>query len=165
MLEVTELAISNLKSYMEQNNIDSALRVALMQGGWSGPSLGLALDEPKDNDTTVEESDLTFLVDNELMASCGGIKIDFVESGMRSGFSITSKIPIAGAGGGCSSGSCGSGGCGWSGLKQSDLNEPRSSGRGFFYSFLILFLRYNKTGERFSPYRFPWGCSWPCNRE
>ena len=33
MLEVTELAISNLKSYMDQNNIDSALRVALMQGG------------------------------------------------------------------------------------------------------------------------------------
>jgi Fe-S cluster assembly iron-binding protein IscA len=33
MLEVTELAITNLKSYMEQNNVDSALRVALMQGG------------------------------------------------------------------------------------------------------------------------------------
>lgn len=33
MFEVTELATENLKSYMEQNNIDSALRVALMQGG------------------------------------------------------------------------------------------------------------------------------------
>ncbi len=33
MLEVTTLAIQNLKSYMEQNNLDSALRVALMQGG------------------------------------------------------------------------------------------------------------------------------------
>ncbi|MCK4838550.1 MAG: Fe-S cluster assembly protein HesB [Desulfobulbaceae bacterium] len=33
MLEVTELAITNLKSYMEQNSVDSALRVALMQGG------------------------------------------------------------------------------------------------------------------------------------
>ena len=33
MLEVTELAISNLKAYMDQNKIDSALRVALMQGG------------------------------------------------------------------------------------------------------------------------------------
>ena len=33
MLEVTELAITNLKSYMEQNKVDSALRVALMQGG------------------------------------------------------------------------------------------------------------------------------------
>ena len=33
MLEVTELALTNLKDYLEQNNIDSALRVALMQGG------------------------------------------------------------------------------------------------------------------------------------
>jgi Fe-S cluster assembly iron-binding protein IscA len=33
MLEVTELAITNLKSYMAQNNVESALRVALMQGG------------------------------------------------------------------------------------------------------------------------------------
>ena len=33
MLEVTALAAQNLKSYMEQNKIDSALRVALMSGG------------------------------------------------------------------------------------------------------------------------------------
>ncbi|MBU0728632.1 MAG: Fe-S cluster assembly protein HesB [Proteobacteria bacterium] len=33
MLEVTELATKNLKSYMEQNNLDSALRIAIMQGG------------------------------------------------------------------------------------------------------------------------------------
>jgi len=33
MLEVTELAVENLKSYLSQNNIDSAVRVALMQGG------------------------------------------------------------------------------------------------------------------------------------
>ena len=33
MFEVTDLATENLKSYMEQNNIDSALRVAIMGGG------------------------------------------------------------------------------------------------------------------------------------
>lgn len=33
MLEVTELATQNLKTYMEQNNIESALRVAIMGGG------------------------------------------------------------------------------------------------------------------------------------
>ncbi|MBU0674869.1 MAG: hypothetical protein KJ950_09530 [Proteobacteria bacterium] len=60
---------------------------------------------------TVEQSDLTFLVDNDLMKNCESIKIDFMESGMRSGFTITSKIPVAGGGSGCGS-SCGSGGCG-----------------------------------------------------
>jgi len=33
MLEVTSLAKENLKNYLTQNNIDSAVRVALMQGG------------------------------------------------------------------------------------------------------------------------------------
>lgn len=30
---VTDLAIDKLKEYMEQNSIESALRIALMQGG------------------------------------------------------------------------------------------------------------------------------------
>jgi len=33
MFEVTELATQNLKSYMEENKIESALRVAIMGGG------------------------------------------------------------------------------------------------------------------------------------
>lgn len=33
MFEVTESATQNLKSYLEQNNIDSALRIAIMSGG------------------------------------------------------------------------------------------------------------------------------------
>lgn len=33
MFEVTDSAVSNLKSYLEQNKIDSAVRIALMQGG------------------------------------------------------------------------------------------------------------------------------------
>jgi Fe-S cluster assembly iron-binding protein IscA len=33
MLEVTELAQKNLKEYLAQHNIDSAIRVAIMQGG------------------------------------------------------------------------------------------------------------------------------------
>ena len=110
MFEVTELATQNLKSYMDQNKIDSALRVALMGGGWSGPSLGLALDEPKETDAKYEQDGLTFLVDNNLLDTCGAIKIDFIDSGMRSGFSISSEKPISG--GGCSSASCGSS-CGW----------------------------------------------------
>jgi iron-sulfur cluster assembly protein len=33
MLEVTDLAVTKLKAYLDDNNIDSAVRVALMQGG------------------------------------------------------------------------------------------------------------------------------------
>jgi len=33
MFEVTDSATQNLKSYMDENKIDSALRIALMSGG------------------------------------------------------------------------------------------------------------------------------------
>lgn len=33
MLEITELASKKLKAYLEDNSIDSPVRVALMQGG------------------------------------------------------------------------------------------------------------------------------------
>jgi hypothetical protein len=33
MFEVTALAVDNLKAYLEQNKISSAIRIALMQGG------------------------------------------------------------------------------------------------------------------------------------
>ena len=33
MFAVTPLAVKNLKAYLEQNKISSAIRVALMQGG------------------------------------------------------------------------------------------------------------------------------------
>ncbi len=33
MIEVTELASEKLKAYLEENNLDSPIRVAMMQGG------------------------------------------------------------------------------------------------------------------------------------
>ncbi len=33
MFEVTGSAITNLKTYLSQNNIESAVRIALVQGG------------------------------------------------------------------------------------------------------------------------------------
>ncbi len=74
--------------------------------------MGLALDEPKDNDKVYDQDDLTFLVEEGLMSTCGAIQVEFIDAGPRSGFGIKSTNPISGGSGGCSSGSCGSGGCG-----------------------------------------------------
>jgi len=65
----------------------------------------LALDEPKENDQVFDENGVSFLVDNALMENCGDIKVDFIDDGFRSGFSIQSTRPI---GGGSACGSCGS---------------------------------------------------------
>ena len=72
--------------------------------------MGLALDEPKDNDKVFEEGTLKFVVDEQLIAQVGAIKVDFIEAGYQSGFSISTEKPLPGAGGGCS---CWSGGGAW----------------------------------------------------
>ena len=57
-----------------------------------------------------EEDTLKFLVDSDLLTRCGSVKVDFIEAGYRSGFSITATNPLGG--GSCSiGGSCG-GSCG-----------------------------------------------------
>ncbi|TKB27552.1 iron-sulfur cluster assembly accessory protein [Desulfopila sp. IMCC35006] len=112
MLEITTQANEKLIEYLQANNISSSLRVAVMQGGCSGPSLGLALDEEKPTDELFKRQNLTFLVEKDLLQQCGSIKVDYAEAGNRSGFTITSTNPLPDTGGGCSSGSCGSGGCG-----------------------------------------------------
>jgi hypothetical protein len=75
----------------------------------------LALDEPTDKDEVFEAAGLTFLIEKELQAQTGNIKIDMTYYG----FVVESENPVGGGSGGscdCSSasscGSAGSGGCG-----------------------------------------------------
>ena len=94
MIEVAQSAQEKLDEYLKQNSIDSAIRVYMAQGGWSGPSLALALDEPKENDDRYETAGVTYLIDKKLLEHVGGVKIDFVEQGWRSGFVVSSHKPV-----------------------------------------------------------------------
>lgn len=113
MLELTEKAGQKLKEYLEQNKIDSAVRVALMSG-CGGPSLGLALDVAKATDTAAEWNGVRVIIDNELLGQCSTVRVDFSEGtgcGCSGGFSVTAGTPLPSTGGGCG-GSCSSGQCG-----------------------------------------------------
>ena len=115
MLQVTESAVENIKEYLAENNISSAIRIVL-QSSCSGTSLGLGLDDKKKSDRIFEEDGVTFLVDDGMFASTGAIKVDFITAssgcgcGNSGGFSVTSEKPLRR--GGCSGNSCSSGSCG-----------------------------------------------------
>ncbi|MBU1232102.1 MAG: IscA/HesB family protein [Proteobacteria bacterium] len=114
MLEVTESALGNIKDYLSQQQIESAVRITIMSGGCSGPKLGLAVDEAKESDKVFDHDGVSFVVDKELSVSCGAIKVDFIvdKSGCGcggGGFAVTSEKAIAGGNSGCS---CSSGSCG-----------------------------------------------------
>lgn len=105
MITLSDSAKEQLDSYFADKE-KSAIRVFLA-GGCCGPKLSLALDEPRDGDTSVETGGYTLIAEKALLATSGKISIDMSEYG----FSIDSENAL-GSGGGCGSGGCGSGGCG-----------------------------------------------------
>ena len=64
--------------------------------------MGMALDEPKEQDQVFEFEGVTYLVDTSLMNQARPIKVDYVEDANCSGFSITSTLSHPDGCGSCS---------------------------------------------------------------
>ena len=99
MFEVTEKANEMFEEFFKDKDGTPYVRVFLSEGGWSGPSMGMALDEPRDGDEIIEENTITYLINRELFEQAKPISIDFIDSAMGSGFSVASNM--------CGGGECG----------------------------------------------------------
>ena len=96
MIQVDKSAQEQMAAFFEANNSKArSVRVYLHEGGWSGPALALALDEPNDSDHVFEYDRVKYIVDDGLMIKTGDIAINFIQQGMRSGFSMTCVNSIA----------------------------------------------------------------------
>ncbi len=62
--------------------------------------MGMALDEQRENDQVFDEAGITYVIDKNLFEQVKPIKVDFVNSPLGSGFSISSSMSF---GGGCGS--------------------------------------------------------------
>ena len=104
MFEVTEKASEMIKEFLKDKEEIPAIRLMLSQGGWSGPSVGLALDESRENDEVFDDRGLTFVVEKEFYEQIKPIKVDYTESVMGAGFNIMSNMakPEVSCGGSCS---------------------------------------------------------------
>jgi Fe-S cluster assembly iron-binding protein IscA len=93
MLAISRAALEQLRRHLDGQRIDSAIRIALMKGTCSGPSLHFSIDEANADDHVLEQGGIRFLINKVLAASCGLISIDFHEhfdrcpcSGRNGGF-------------------------------------------------------------------------------
>ena len=66
MVEVTASATQSIAEYFEGKEI-APIRIFLNEGGWAGPSLALALDEPRDSDYTYDIDGFKYIVDKEFI--------------------------------------------------------------------------------------------------
>ena len=100
MVEVTETASQQISEYFKGKDV-SPIRIFLNEGGWGGPSLAMALDEPKESDSTYDVNGFQFVMDKDFYEKAKPVKIDF----LGYGFKISSGIEFGPSA--CSSG-CGS---------------------------------------------------------
>ena len=104
MLTVTDKASEVIKDFLKDKDQAAAVRIT-MSIGWSGPSLGMALDEPKNEDEIFEEKGTKFIIDKDLLSQAKPINVDFVSTANGSGFKLSSGL-TAEEGAGCGSCSC-----------------------------------------------------------
>ena len=103
MFEVTEKATEMIREFLKDREEIPPIRIVLSQGGWAGPSLGMALDEPRENDEVFDSDGITYVIDKGLLDQVKPIKVDFVDSAFGSGFSIQSNLAMGASCGSCCS--------------------------------------------------------------
>ena len=67
MLQVTEKANEMIQEFLKDKEVDPYIRIFLSEGGWSGPALGMALDEPKEDDELIKDNGITYLINNQFI--------------------------------------------------------------------------------------------------
>ena len=99
MLTVTNAAVKVLKKHVSQWHINSPIRIALMDGCCTGDTLRFTLCTPGKYDRIFIFDSIIFVIDRDLAAQCGRIKIDFDElydrcpcTGHNGGLSIKSEL-------------------------------------------------------------------------
>ncbi len=106
MVEVTEEAAKQIQEYFKDKEV-TPIRIFLNAGGWGGPSLAMALDEPKDNDQVFDVNGFQFIMEKEFYETAQPVKVDF----LGYGFKIDSNIEFEATNSACGSCSTASG-CG-----------------------------------------------------
>lgn len=106
MVEVTQEATKQIQEYFNGKEV-TPIRIFLNAGGWGGPSLAMALDEPKDNDNVFDVNGFQFIMEKEFYEKAQPVKVDF----LGYGFKIDSSIEFGAGDAAC--GSCSTAGhCG-----------------------------------------------------
>ncbi|MBF0525707.1 MAG: IscA/HesB family protein [Deltaproteobacteria bacterium] len=92
MFEVSEEASENIKKFMEGREGLQAVRVLMTEGGWRGPYLVMALDEPKEDDEVFTARYVTFVIERTLFERVKPIRIGYTHSTLGSGYTLESEL-------------------------------------------------------------------------
>jgi iron-sulfur cluster assembly protein len=100
MFQVTEKAIEMINEFLKDKDEVHSIRVMMVEGGCAGSSLGMALDESKEDDEVFKENGITFMINRDLFELVKPINLDYITTNMGSGFKLTSSLEAGSSCGG-----------------------------------------------------------------
>ena len=86
LLEITDVARDIIKEVLSEN-AGKYLRIVI-EAGWGGPRIGLALDELKENEETTQVNGIEVLISDEVKPYSDGKTIDYIQSAQGEVFVI-----------------------------------------------------------------------------
>lgn len=88
-MNVTERALEQLNELVEEKQVSKNVRVYIAGVGWGGPTFGLALEEPKEEDIVEKVGDINFVLSPDMGGNFTCINIDYGSGFLSRGFTIT----------------------------------------------------------------------------
>jgi iron-sulfur cluster insertion protein len=102
MMTITPTAEQKIRELMQEEKDTVGLRVYVKGGGCHGYQYGMAFESKRDeDDTVIEQGDVTVLMDSQSAPLLAGCEVDFHDTVQGSGFAI--KNPQAKTTCGCGS--------------------------------------------------------------
>jgi len=88
MVQITDIARDRIKEILEKESGKSLRRYIQGMGGGGQPRVGMALDEPKENEPTVAVNGIDVLVAEDTRPYVEGMVVDYVTNQFGEGFVI-----------------------------------------------------------------------------
>ena len=92
---LTDLARDKLQEYLSEEPSETVVRILVEPDG----RFGLSLDTKDGNDFPWEQSGLSFVIEQTQQDALEGLKIDYLDQGASSGFSLSGGRPKVQRGG------------------------------------------------------------------
>jgi len=102
MFQVTEKALEMINELLKDREEAHTIRFVMTEGGCAGPSLGMALDDQKEDDEMFKENGITFVINKDLFELVKPINLDYITTRMGNGFKLSSGLDAeSSCGGSC----------------------------------------------------------------
>lgn len=79
MFDISREAVQQLKEFKGRRAPESWVRIGIVSGSSSGPSLGVLVDNKVDTDTVHSIDDLEIIIDTALLQYCRKITVEYVQ--------------------------------------------------------------------------------------